>query len=187
VRGAVDLRLVAECAGERVGQIQALNPELRRLATPAGRTFHVRVPQGKGTTAADCLAAVPPEKRVTFRTHVVARGQTLASIARRYGSRASDIAQANNLGSPQRVRRGTELIIPIRPRAVSSPVRQAQARETGEQPGGVRVRYRVRPGDTLASIASRYGTTVERLKSWNNLRGTRIAAGNTLTVYTRAD
>ena len=56
-----------------------------------------------------------------------------------------------------------------------------------EKPGTVRIRYRVRPGDTLTAIASRYGTTVQRLKSWNNLRGTRIAAGNTLTVYTRAD
>ena len=34
VRGAVDLRLVAECAGERVADLQTLNPELRRLATP---------------------------------------------------------------------------------------------------------------------------------------------------------
>jgi membrane-bound lytic murein transglycosylase D len=186
VRGAVDLRLVAECASERVGHIQSLNPELRRLATPAGRTFLVKVPSGRGTATAKCLAAVPPEKRVTFRTHVVARGQTLASIARKYGSRASDIAQANNLGSPQRLRRGTELIIPVSPRAVST-VRQASNRDTGEKSGTVRIRYRVRPGDTLAGIATKYGTTVERLKTWNNLRGTRIAAGNTLTVYTRAD
>jgi membrane-bound lytic murein transglycosylase D len=187
VRGAVDLRLVAECAGEPVKQVQTLNPELRRLATPAGRTFLVKVPTGKGAPTAECLAAVPPEKRVTFRTHVVARGQTLASIARKYGSRASDIAQANNLGSPKRLRKGTELIIPVSPRAVSN-VRQARLKETEEEKAGtVRIRYRVRPGDTLAAIASRYGTTVERLKSWNNLRGTRIAAGNTLTVYTRAD
>jgi membrane-bound lytic murein transglycosylase D len=191
VRGAVDLRLVAECAGERVAHLQTLNPELRRLATPAGRTFLVRVPPGRGAPTAECLSAVPPEKRVTFRTHVVARGQTLASIARKYGSRVGDIAQANGLRSPQRLRRGTELIIPVSPRAVST-VRQARGREAGtemssEKPGTVRIRYRVRPGDTLAAIASRYGTTVERLKSWNNLRGTRIAAGNTLTVYTRAD
>ena len=186
VRGAVDLRLVAECAGEPVREVQALNPELRRLATPAGRTFLVKVPTGKGGDTSKCLAAVPPEKRVTFRTHVVARGQTLASIARKYGSRASDIAQANNLGSPKRLRKGTELIIPVSPRAVSN-VRQASLKEPEDKTGTVRIRYRVRPGDTLAAIASRYGTTVERLKSWNNLRGTRIAAGNTLTVYTRAD
>ena len=52
--------------------------------------------------------------------------------------------------------------------------------------GLVRINYRVRTGDTLSSIASRYHTTVDQLRSWNKgLRGSRIAAGNTLTVYTR--
>ena len=50
---------------------------------------------------------------------------------------------------------------------------------------GRAVRYRIKPGDTLTSIASQYGTTVARIKDWNNLKGTRIAAGTLLTIYPR--
>jgi membrane-bound lytic murein transglycosylase D len=47
-----------------------------------------------------------------------------------------------------------------------------------------RVRYRIQPGDTLASIAAQHGTTVRDIQEWNGLSGTRIAAGSILTIYT---
>src|SRR5262249_2946378 len=48
IEGAVDLRLIAECASAEVEEIQRLNPQLRRLATPAHRTFDLQVPEGSG-------------------------------------------------------------------------------------------------------------------------------------------
>jgi membrane-bound lytic murein transglycosylase D len=122
IEGAFDLRVIAECAGEPVEAIRALNPELRRLATPADRTFGLRVPAGRGPAVADCVARLPPEKRVSFRKHVVRRGQTLSGIARAHGASARDVAEANDLKSPRRLRPGTELIIPIpaKPRAGDS-------------------------------------------------------------------
>ncbi len=44
------------------------------------------------------------------------------------------------------------------------------------------VRYEVRSGDSLWTIAQAYGTTVDQLQSANKLRGTRIYAGQTLEV-----
>lgn len=44
------------------------------------------------------------------------------------------------------------------------------------------VRYRVRPGDSLWTIAERHGTTVERLKSRNALGSSRIYAGQVIEV-----
>ena len=189
VHGAVDLRVIAECLGTGLDEVQGLNPELRRLATPANRTFDVKVPQGRGPGLSRCLDQLPASKRVTFRTHVVARGQTLASVARMYGSKAADIASANSIDPSQikRLTRGTELIIPI-PRASVPPPRRASASaaEVAGPPGGrVRIQYRVKPGDTLTAIAARYRATVHELMSWNKLAGPQLAAGNTLTVYTR--
>ena len=58
---------------------------------------------------------------------------------------------------------------------------------TGDD-SGRRVTYKVRRGDTLAAIATKYRTTIRQLKTWNRLRGTRVAAGETLTLFTnRAD
>jgi len=131
---------------------------------------------------AECVSSLPPEKRVNFRKHVVRRGQTLAGIARANGVAARDIAEANNLPPAKRLRPGTELIIPIPAKPRVAQVRREAAPEAQDAPG--RVRYRIQPGDTLASIAAQYGTTVRDLQSWNGLQGTRIAAGAVLTIHT---
>jgi membrane-bound lytic murein transglycosylase D len=185
VEGAIDLRVIAECLETPVAEIQALNPELRRLATPANRTFNLRVPAGKGEALLPCVQSIPAEKRVRFRTHVVARGQTFASIARANGVRARDVADANNLPLTRRLAIGTELIIPIDPRAQTpAPRRRASAPSTSLGEKSWRISYKVRPGDTLGGIASHYGATVREIQSWNGLRDSRIAAGNVLTIYT---
>jgi len=189
VQGAVDLRVIAECAGTGLDSVQGLNPELRRLATPANRTFDVKVPQGRGPTLKRCLAELPAEKRVTFRTHVVARGQTLASVARLYGAKVADVASANAIeaSKAKRLARGTELIIPIPRASVPPPKRStASATEVADlTTGRTRIQYRVKPGDTLTAIAARYRATVHELMSWNNLSGSQLAAGDLLTVYAR--
>lgn len=48
---------------------------------------------------------------------------------------------------------------------------------------GQRVAHKVRSGETLGSIARRYGTTVKNIQNWNGLRGTTIRAGQTLYIY----
>jgi membrane-bound lytic murein transglycosylase D len=48
----------------------------------------------------------------------------------------------------------------------------------------VKTYYRVRRGDTLASIARMFRTSVSLLQTWNNLPGSRIVAGSRLTIYT---
>ena len=133
IAGALDLRVIAECAGEPVETIRALNPELRRLATPADRTYALRVPVGRAETVAGCVKTLPPEKRVNFRKYVVRRGQSLASIARANGVSARDVADANGVAVGQRLRRGTELIIPIPAHARVATVRMptASASATG--------------------------------------------------------
>jgi membrane-bound lytic murein transglycosylase D len=55
--------------------------------------------------------------------------------------------------------------------------------ELFEQPE--KIRYRVRKGDYLGKIASRYGVGVSQLKRWNGLRSNNIRVGQRLTIYPR--
>lgn len=185
--GPVDLRVIAECVDTPFDDVRAINPELRRLVTPASEDYRIRVPVGHGSQLSECLAAVPAAKRVQFRNHVVTRGQTLSSIAKRYGMRTQDLADANGISTRNTLATGAQLIIPIEPRPAAGATRTAAttlARASNEiASGGTRLSYRIRPGDTLGTIASVYGTTVRELQSWNRLRSTRIAAGRLLTIY----
>jgi membrane-bound lytic murein transglycosylase D len=188
VQGAVDLRVVAECAQTTIAAVQELNPSLRRLTTPQDGAFDLRVPSGAGLTVIDCLKTIPPEKRVRFRTHVVGRGQTLSTIASTYGLPTRVIAAANNLPLTRTLSVGQELIIPIEPHPAPAAAPAVARQEAPPTPPDLskatRVSYRIKPGDTLGTIASQYGTTVRDLEVWNGLHSTRIAAGDTLTIFT---
>lgn len=46
-----------------------------------------------------------------------------------------------------------------------------------------RIAYKVKSGDYLGKIASKYGVTINQLKSWNNLKSNSIQIGQTLYIY----
>lgn len=48
-----------------------------------------------------------------------------------------------------------------------------------------KIRYKVRPGDSLGRIAEKHRVTVKQLKAWNNLRSDRINAGQTLVIHVK--
>ncbi len=89
-------------------------------------------------------------------THTVAWGETLYSIARAYGVTPQTIANANGIDVNSWVYAGQRLTIPS---SGSSP-------GESKTPSGY---YTVRAGDTLYSMAARFGTTVDALSATNNL------------------
>ncbi len=101
------------------------------------------------------------------QVHVVQAGESLWSIAARYGTTPQAIAQANGLSNGNIIYAGQRLTIP-------------GSSGGGTASGGS---YIVRSGDTLAAIAARYGTTVSALVRANGLaNGNWIYAGQRLTI-----
>jgi len=58
------------------------------------------------------------------------------------------------------------------------------ANATASTAGKDRIVHTIRSGETLGTIARRYGVTTNNLQAWNDLSGTRIVAGKKLVVYT---
>ncbi len=46
------------------------------------------------------------------------------------------------------------------------------------------IEHKIRNGESLGSIAHKYGTSVSKLKKWNGLRSNRIYKGKKLMIYT---
>lgn len=105
--------------------------------------------------------------------HVVQLGETLYSIARHYGVDATAIATANHLVNPNYIYAGQSLTIP----GGSMP---SYGHGGPPPPGGT---YTVQLGDTLSSIAWRFGTTISALMAANNLPNANyIFAGQVLVI-----
>ena len=200
---AVDLRRVAEWVGTTVQTIQDLNPELRRWTTPVrAENYELKVPEGTAELVRAKLVDAGPEA-ANLTWHTVRNGETLLSIARKLKVSRADLAEANYLSIKARVTPGQQLIVPRAPtlllaahadtpappietRPVDSVV-AASATVPNVTPAPVtpsKVVYRVKRGDTLASIARVFETSVASLKKWNSLRTNSLRIGQRLTILT---
>lgn len=96
--------------------------------------------------------------------YTVKPGDTLYKIANTYGVSVNDLINANNLSS-NILSIGQKIILPIKP-------------VTEED----YVVYEIVPGDTLYSIARRYNTKVDTIKSFNNLSSNLLSPGQVIQI-----
>jgi membrane-bound lytic murein transglycosylase D len=165
----IDLRLVAETIDTDLETLRSLNPQLLRLVTPADPDFVMKIPEGTTERFFAEIAAIPPEKWVSWRRHKVEEGETISAIAKRYRISTSEIADANDLQAGASLEEGQNLIIP--------------AAERSEAATGKLIRYRVRRTDTVGTIADEFDVTTAELKKWNHLRADHVTRGTSLRIY----
>jgi membrane-bound lytic murein transglycosylase D len=162
---AIDLRLVADVTNSTLQEIVALNPALLRLSTPSDIAYDLHLPPGSKDVYLTRLKDIPEDNRASWRFHVVKDGETLDDIATALHARAGAIASFNGVTATDPISAGDELVVPME--AASTP---------GQQ------RYTVRRGDTLVTVADRFGLTVEQMQEWNRLQSSRVAPGRSLYV-----
>jgi membrane-bound lytic murein transglycosylase D len=199
----VDLRRVAEWTDTTIDEIQALNPELRRWTTPMrAEQYELKVPEGTGEQVQARLDESSSADLASLKFYTVKRGDTLPLIARKLSVSKADLAEANYLPATARVAAGQKLIVPhettvLMAARTTRTVPVAEARALPVEPvalarattsNRIKVTYKVKRGDTLASIARLFRTTVSALRTWNpRLPSSHLAAGARLTVYTARD
>jgi len=195
---ATDLRVIAEAMSLPVEDLRTLNTHVLRWTTPPDDPdFQLILPKGYADKFQEQVPALPDNKRILFREHVVHKGDTLAAIARQYGTTVAAVAQANSLGKKPVLKVGQSLVIPMSGVSPAQLVSTAATlNELTDRPQGARTAakspkssassrpatYTVRAGDTLSKIAARFNTTVEKLKSWNHLTSNRLVVGTKLIV-----
>ncbi len=167
VNYSVDLRLVSDLVGAPVDEIEALNPSLLRMVTPPDASYDLHLPAGTATLFEDRVASIPEAKRSSWRYHLVEAGDTLESVAHEYRVQPRVLSEANQLGESDSLQGVTALVVPVAPEAT---------------PALRRVLYTVRRGDTLITIADRFGVSLAELRRWNHLTGTRVEPGRRLHV-----
>lgn len=109
----------------------------------------------------------------TWIEHRIRNGETLASVATKYGVSSAQIKEWNNLKS-NKLHRGKKLMI------YSGDTKKIASNTSSN---GKAVRYKVKSGDSLGKIAQKFGVTIVQLKKWNNLSTESIAIGKTLTLH----
>jgi membrane-bound lytic murein transglycosylase D len=167
VNYSVNLRLVSDVVDAPVDELMALNPSLLRMATPPDASFDLHLPAGTAALYEQRIAEIPEAKRNAWRYHRVAADDSLASVAREFHVTAAELAAANQLRESESIAGLEALVVPVPPAAA---------------PGMHMVLYTVRKGDTLVTIADRFGVSLAQLRRWNKIAGLKVEPGRRLHV-----
>lgn len=171
VRTGDTLSLIAARESTTVGELVALNH--------LGNPDHI-VPGERLV-----LPAAPPARPAASRTvfHVVLAGEHLTGIAAHYGTTIARIVAANHLADANLIFAGQRLRITGATRGLPASTSSGSRSGNRGAPRASTRTYRVRPGDTLTAIATRFGATIGQLVALNGLANPGfIQAGQPLLV-----
>ncbi|MDD2319816.1 MAG: transglycosylase SLT domain-containing protein [Geobacteraceae bacterium] len=171
-----DLDLVAQLTGVSYETIRELNPELKKWCTPPDYpNYALKLPKGKKALFLAAYEKIPAEERyverVVYTRYRARKGDTIASVARRFGADPTEVAAVNHLSLKRKQKlRGKVLSIPVNPVCIPSAVTQtASAPEKKKKNQQAVQYYTVKRGDTLSSLARRFNVTTKAIAGWNNL------------------
>lgn len=234
INEAVDLNVLAKCAGISTDLLRDMNPSLIQYSTPPNSTFLLKVPTKTYNAFKENLELIPDEAKLQYVVHVIRRGETLSGISYKYGVSLANLARVNNISTRSNIYPGQELKIPISSFDESKltintdiipaldeddlfttkeglpyqlmiaesedndkylKIYQQRLEETETDTGDVVVPedkalvvYNVKRGDNLSDLAEIYDVRVSDIRNWNNLPYTStILVGQELKIYVPQD
>ncbi len=155
---------IAKKHGLSVKQVKRANPSVGKFLKPGQRLC---IPVAKKSSTAK---AKTKKKSYTLTTYRVKKGDTLISIAKRFGISYKELKRINGLKSSS-IRVGQKLKVPKRYIKKEKPKKLKKFKV-----------YRVKRGDSLQKIAKKFGVKVRDIKRANGLKGNLIRVGQRLKI-----
>lgn len=191
VREYVSAQALAQQAGISLEELKRHNPALLdpvwrgEKYIPQG--YPIRVPAAQlGRPLEQAVASLSGDARTSQqkpdREHRIAAGDSLSTIARRYGTSVSNLMAINGLRNHS-IRSGQVLILPGSA-AQNETLTAAQVAATRARlAGGQSQEYVIRNGDSLWSIARRFKVSTQQLVAWNDISAKKpIQPGQKLKI-----
>ena len=183
ISSQTDLELVARLIDVPYQTIRDLNPELRRWCTPPSYpSYQLKLPLGKKELFEAQYAMVPEDQRFTqkvvYTRYRAKKRDTVASVARRFGTTPQTITELNHLRKKTKLA-GKVLMVPVPAtagdkapaRPAADVVKVAAAKKEQRE---FNKYYTIKKGDTLYALAKKFNVSTKLLAAWNNIK-TRVA------------
>lgn len=180
VKDGDSLWTIANAHGVTVGELKAWNSGKIKKYLKRGQKITIK--GQKSTTAKKTTQLAMADKKSSKESssksagktyHTVKAGDTLSTVAVKYGVRIRDLKQWNKGKLGKYLKIGQRLQIEDVKGALSKTITVAKAekkaptKEELSKPSGAKSTYKVRSGDSLWSIANRNNVSVANLKKWN--------------------
>jgi len=190
----IDAHLAAELAEIPFDEFSALNPEYNRpVLTASGNNVHeILLPISAAETFTSNLASYD-KPLVSWQTYHAKRGERIESIARKFGISTAQLRDINDLPVRKNLKQARQLLVPATQAdapavSVALLVDNSELENYTEEPSAAdKKKHTVKPGENLSQIAKRYKMTSRQIMALNQLKSSRLKAGQTLLVSNKAN
>ena len=159
------------------GETPAL-PAFLASPTPTATPTETPLPPTATATITPTSTPSPTATEVWPKEYIIELGDSLWSVAEEFGVTIELLLAYNEIEDPNNVPIGTKLIVP----EPNSDLPTETPLPEDLQPGN-QIEYMVKPGDNLAVIAERFGTTVEAIVEENDIENqNNIGIGTVLVI-----
>ena len=176
IRRGENLGLIAAKYGVSVSQLRDWN-NITGNKIVAGRNLRV---YSEGNP--NYVAVNEPKNTVTKNNlykYKVKRGDSLGEIAEKFGVSLNQIKKWNNIS-------GNKIVAGKTLKIYNSSTSSSYGDNTTKNSSNINY-YKIKSGDSIGSIAEKYGVKISEIQKWNNISGNKILAGNTLKIYSDAN
>jgi len=177
----MDVKRAAELAELPEDEFLALNPQHNRPVMAGADEFTILLPIDKAELFAAKLD-LHDQPLVSWQAYRMNPNETLAQVAARFAMSPETLRAINGVGSRARLHAGHVLLVPAERGRADAADASLQRAVFTVVPQGRTFYHTVRRGETLSTIAARYGVTVGDLRSWNAMTQSAVKAGQQVRV-----
>ena len=168
----IDVALAARLADVEVGVFKALNPSARRPVILASGTPQILLPWDNALVFQRNFDAYTQGQYASWTAWTAPRTMNATEAARHTGMNESDLRSMNNIPPRMLIKAGSTLLVPRTAQMdndVSSQVADNAQVSLAPEITTRRTTVKARKGESVASIASRYGLAAANVANWNNV------------------
>jgi len=183
----MDVVTAARLAGMPIEEFRALNPAFNRPLILGASSPTILIPADRVDIFEANLAAfdATAQPLASWTAYTLQQGEVLAKVAERVGLTEAQLREANRIPPRYRPAAGSTILIP-RDETMSDDVApgfvSASFALVPESANLRQITYRVRRGDTLASVARRWHVQADDIVAWNQLHSMSLFAGQRLSL-----
>lgn len=142
------------------------------------------------------VALAASQGKPSIIVHKVTAGESLASIAEKYNVTPEEIKRSNNLRrnavrvgqqlristtTPQEVMESTVAVVTGKP-AANKATSKASSKKEKQKKAAAPITHKIRNGESLSTIARKYGVSISAIKQANGMKSDALRAGKTLKI-----
>lgn len=180
----IDAKLAAELAEIPLEEFQLLNPSYKRPIIASKRNIHkILLPISAVDRFQDNLNNYDASL-ISWTVYRAKRGERLSNIAKKFNIRTSSLRKVNSLPHAIKLAQPLHLLVPSSSEKYDkiNVAILANQKTAFQQLQRRNIKHKIRRGETLSTIAKRYGTNTKSIMRLNHLKSTRIKIGQVIKV-----